>query len=226
MTASRTHYEVLGIDRNATSQEVHRAHRELARLLHPDRLANVRLGDDDRRLADRRIREVNDAARVLGDPVRRARYDETLPDDPPADADWSPFPRPGDDQDPSRWERPSVARRASHVHVDRASDDPVMRAPLTFVVVGGILVLLGVLAIVLLVGSGTSHQPRTPGTIPGVCVRVESGPHAVRVDCRTPNDGRVVALVRDGRDCPAGAVVRRLDIDATDLACLEQVPKD
>jgi curved DNA-binding protein CbpA len=50
-------YKVLGIDRNATDEEVKKAYRELARKYHPDNYANTPLAD----LADEKMKEVNEA---------------------------------------------------------------------------------------------------------------------------------------------------------------------
>lgn len=64
----RDYYEILGIDRNASPEEIKRAFRRLAREYHPD----VRKGDPQ---ADERFKEINEAYQVLNDPDRRAQYD-------------------------------------------------------------------------------------------------------------------------------------------------------
>lgn len=73
---ARTHYQVLGVTPDASSEQVRRAHRQLARVLHPDTQAG--LSPAERALADRRMREVNAAWTVLSDPVRRAEYDHQV----------------------------------------------------------------------------------------------------------------------------------------------------
>jgi curved DNA-binding protein len=60
-------YQVLGVDRNASQQEIRAAYRRLARRYHPD--IN---GDAS---AEERFKQVNDAYAVLADPATRARYD-------------------------------------------------------------------------------------------------------------------------------------------------------
>lgn len=64
---SRSYYEVLGVAREATAEEIHRAYRRLARQYHPDVNAT-----DDARV---RFAEVSSAYEVLHDPAQRARYD-------------------------------------------------------------------------------------------------------------------------------------------------------
>jgi curved DNA-binding protein CbpA len=62
-------YGVLGVDREASTEEIRRAYRRLAMLSHPD------LMHDDREAAERRMVELNVAASVLLDPARRRAYD-------------------------------------------------------------------------------------------------------------------------------------------------------
>jgi len=60
-------YEVLGVDRAASTEDIKRAFRALARQYHPD--ANPDPG------AEARFKEINAAYEVLSDPVKRQRYD-------------------------------------------------------------------------------------------------------------------------------------------------------
>ena len=63
------HYEVLGVARDASGDDIKRAYRRLARELHPD--ANP--GDQ---AAEDRFKEVSAAYEVVGDADKRAEYDE------------------------------------------------------------------------------------------------------------------------------------------------------
>lgn len=63
-----THYDALGVDHDAAPEQLHAAYVALARRHHPD----VPGGDAAR------MRAINDAWSVLGDPRRRASYDEAL----------------------------------------------------------------------------------------------------------------------------------------------------
>jgi molecular chaperone DnaJ len=67
MSSKRDYYEVLGVARNAGSEELKRAYRRLARQYHPD--VNKEEG------AEERFKEVNEAYEVLSDDDKRARYD-------------------------------------------------------------------------------------------------------------------------------------------------------
>lgn len=62
------YYELLGVDRYASDEEIKRAYRRMARELHPDSTG----GDPE---AEARFKEVSRAYEVLRDPERRARYD-------------------------------------------------------------------------------------------------------------------------------------------------------
>lgn len=65
---AQTHYEVLGVDKDATPQEIKKSFRRIARECHPDVAA------DDPAASDR-FKAARDAYEVLIDPVKRARYD-------------------------------------------------------------------------------------------------------------------------------------------------------
>ncbi|MCG6859715.1 MAG: DnaJ domain-containing protein [Chromatiaceae bacterium] len=68
MLQYKDYYKILGVDRDATQDEVKRAYRKLARKYHPD----VSKEPD----AEERFKEVNEANEVLKDPEKRAAYDQ------------------------------------------------------------------------------------------------------------------------------------------------------
>ena len=63
------YYKILGVNKNATADEIKSAYRKLARKLHPDLNPN----DKD---AMKKFQEVNEANEVLGNPEKRKKYDE------------------------------------------------------------------------------------------------------------------------------------------------------
>ena len=67
MAEKRDYYEVLGVSRDASSEEIKRAFRKLAFQYHPDR------NRDDG--AEAKFKEVNEAYEVLSDADKRAAYD-------------------------------------------------------------------------------------------------------------------------------------------------------
>ena len=69
MASKRDYYEVLGIRRDSTGQEIKSAYRRLAVSYHPDRNP----GD---RTAEEKFKEAAEAYSVLSDPNQRTRYDQ------------------------------------------------------------------------------------------------------------------------------------------------------
>ena len=70
-----THYETLGITRDATERRVKASYRTLVKTYHPDRFCE---GSKAHAEAEKRIREINAAYAVLSKPLSRARYDLKL----------------------------------------------------------------------------------------------------------------------------------------------------
>ena len=87
MADQRDFYEVLGVSRTASQDEIQRAYRKLARTYHPD------VNKDP--AADSRFKEIAEAYDVLSDPGTRQRYDAFGPQ----------FRQVPEDADPSTWRR-------------------------------------------------------------------------------------------------------------------------
>lgn len=68
MTTPRDYYELLGVKRDATPEDIRKAYRKLAMQFHPDR----NKGDA---AAEEKFKEVGEAYAVLSDPDKRVRYD-------------------------------------------------------------------------------------------------------------------------------------------------------
>ncbi|WP_407483193.1 DnaJ C-terminal domain-containing protein [Elizabethkingia meningoseptica] len=63
------YYKILGVNKNATQEEIKKAYRKLARKMHPD------LNPDDKE-AQHKFQELNEANEVLSDPEKRTKYDK------------------------------------------------------------------------------------------------------------------------------------------------------
>ena len=69
MAEKRDYYEVLGLQKGASEDEIKKAFKTMARKYHPD------LHPDDKEAAEK-FKEVNEAYEVLSDSQKRARYDQ------------------------------------------------------------------------------------------------------------------------------------------------------
>ena len=65
----RDYYEVLGVQKGASEEEIKKAYKKLARKYHPD----MNPGDKE---AEEKFKEINEANEVLSDPEKKARYDQ------------------------------------------------------------------------------------------------------------------------------------------------------
>ena len=69
MAEKRDYYEVLGVSRSATDDELKRAYRKLAKKYHPD----TNPGDKN---AEAKFKEASEAYAILSDPDKRRQYDQ------------------------------------------------------------------------------------------------------------------------------------------------------
>ena len=91
MAPARDFYQVLGVDRTASQDEIQRAYRKLARAHHPD------INKDP--AAEDKFKDIAEAYDVLSDPETRRRYDAFGPD----------FRRVPEGVDPETWNRAASA---------------------------------------------------------------------------------------------------------------------
>jgi hypothetical protein len=192
------HYRTLGVHPAASSEQIRAAYRDLARRLHPDHQRGASVPEAS--LAERRMREINEAWRVLQDPTRRRRYDI------------------GRD----RGRATSAGRSAAPVDRFDADDDLVDVGPpdLTTRVVHGLpwILLILVLGFIFIVTAYAGKREEAPPAVAraapiGSCLVVTAGPATSVVPCDEPNTGKVVDRVDDMAGCPEGTDPRRLASD-------------
>jgi hypothetical protein len=213
--SERSHYETLGVARNADRETIRHAYLAIARVTHPDRQSE---GSVQRSDAESRIRAANAAWNTLGDQAKRQEYDRTLPDPVRTQA---PKPTQPNLTDP----RPAPP---SGIVVSAQTASLWKWGP----VAAGVLI-----GLVLLIGSAyaTSQGSSSTGTTmpataarytPGSCVVIlagDFGKNAQPVDCTQQFASTVSSQVDSPRPCPPLTVAVPLADGKTTL-CLVSAP--
>ncbi len=190
---------MLGVDRRASAETIRGAYRDLARRLHPDRVAAGGAAADLG--AGRTMATVNEAYRVLSDPARRVVYDRSLdvPEgSPPPTGSAAPSSGFGAVAEP-----PPMPR---HTFLSPAGP---ARVPWKLM---GVLALVGSAAV--LVSSlfdGPARSTPPDGLLQvGSCIAIEPNGDAREVACTNgPVDTVVDVLVPLDAPCPAGTETHR-----------------
>lgn len=84
MANKRDFYEILGVEKTATDEELKKAYRKLAKKYHPD--ANP----DNKKEAEEKFKEVSEAYETLSNPQKRKMYDQFGPDGPQGFGEGNP----------------------------------------------------------------------------------------------------------------------------------------
>jgi len=71
MSSNTDYYNILGVSKNASEDDIKKAYRKLAREHHPDMVK-----DSDKSSAERKFKEINEAYQVLSDSTKRKQYDQ------------------------------------------------------------------------------------------------------------------------------------------------------
>lgn len=70
---AKNYYEILGVDKNADEETIKKAYRKLAMKYHPDRYSTA--SEAEKKQAEEKFKEINEAHDVLSDPQKRSNYD-------------------------------------------------------------------------------------------------------------------------------------------------------
>lgn len=70
---SKNYYDILGVSKNASDQEIKKAYRKLAAKWHPDKWGNK--PESEQKEAESKFKEINEANECLSDPEKRKHYD-------------------------------------------------------------------------------------------------------------------------------------------------------
>ena len=170
--AIKTHYEVLGVRRNASEAEIRNAYRNLARKLHPDVVGSAVQGAES-------MSDVNRAWTVLSDVGTRRTYDASIDTDTRA-----------------RHTTDTAARAAYVVNQSTPAQFP-WRAMLAVAAAGAVIVLV-LHAFSSPAVPGAPDQLLSSGS----CVVIGTDLMASEVSCDAPHDAIVRQLIATDRICP------------------------
>ncbi len=187
-----THYETLGVAPGTPPDALRRAYVDLARRLHPDRFVDA--GPGERTDADRRMREVNEAFRVLGNPDRRVAYDTELLRARTA----------GTARAKASGAAPTATGRVTG---DLFIDTELVDTRSAIVRSLPWLLLLGALGAIFVFTAYATGGGSAPDDLSGSCVRLDAHQVATPVPCGGDGARLVQAVVLSAGGCPPGTDV-------------------
>lgn len=209
-----THYQVLGVARTADRETIRKAYISIARASHPDRQSGQFA---DRVSAEARIRAANAAWTTLGDPIKRAEYDLSLPMQRRPQAPQPPLRNLDDDRPPP----------PSGIVVSAHTAALWVWIPVLVAVAIGALLLIGS-AYATSRDSGSASAPVTtesPRFSVGQCVAITAGPsgkNAQVASCDAPLTGVIASVTETPRPCPSGTTEFQLFDRKTTLCVVAQ----
>lgn len=203
-----THYDTLGVAKNATAKEIRKAYLRRARALHPDRQQGR--SPADARRAEEAMQQVNVAWNVLSDVKKRSEYDDKL--NPKSTTRQAGQPRPSASRRPNnpppRSPQPSPTTNGRRSIDDEPGDGSVsVWASLPVLIIVGII--LGILLVTAFDNNdaGGENRPVAPALDDQMrdddCFLFVAD-SIQQVSCSTGRaEGRVVDIVPDPGNCPA-----------------------
>ncbi len=215
-----THYDVLGVSKSATAEDIRRAYYRQARAWHPDGFVNKSAPEAQK--AEEAMRSVNEAFRVLGNDERRTVYDRGLV--------GSNAPRNGVSMEGGVTRIDARLLDPEYLAARRRRQDDAISVRHSRMM--SIIPWLGFLGLVAAIFVFTAYATRTDGPaqplvpspdlgVPaGACVRVIQGPTLLEVPCDGINDGRVIGARFPDGFCPAQTRVERA-LDEEVIVCLQ-----
>jgi hypothetical protein len=212
MAVTRSHYDVLGVRPSASPAEVRSAYLRLARESHPDRYVDA--GPIEHAAAERRMQEITEAWRVVGDAGRRRRYDRDVL---------------GSEREPAEGRRPNgtagerapFAMRAdgtAEEYLDHVDATARLVRALPWVLVMAVLALIFVFTAYAVTGDGPGAGTAT--LHPGDCVLVDSGPMVRAATCGSPGARVIDSIVAPSSPCPSDTE-RLQPASGSSALCLE-----
>lgn len=193
----KDHYEVLGIPKLASKNEIRDAYRKCAREAHPDTMSGSAVGSITS--ASARMAEISQAWAVLSDPERRRQYDALS------------FMAAATQANETQSSEPETKSETKQF-VERA------RVPWRFLLV---LLFLGIIFVLIIDSTSEPAVPRDPDGLvgSGSCVIIDDNLTAVEVRCEDAHDGVVRQLVGFDMKCPRDTEAIR-DRQGLGIACV------
>ncbi len=227
----KSHYEVLGVPRQADHDQIRRAYLSAARRWHPDHHSGRPVAETER--AEQAMRRVNQAWAVLGDKASREAYDRQLipQTGAPVGSTGAQGFRTDDGViriDPRLLDPEFLtARRDAQLDEISTRSSLVLRAAPILAVLG---LLVAIFVFTAYARDSIDRPSNTPiagprlgaGIAANDCVVVTSGPALLEVPCTATADGRVFgARLPDGQ-CPLGTD-REVVLSNGSIVCLDAV---